>query len=162
MEYLKFKAKRKKAHESTIVFLRSEFNESDAFFLCYDMVQSIKLKISHSGIESPSHHGFNNHAEYDWDFLKCQNLRNIHPPKNKNNDDWVFLFPAAWAIRGGIAIRESSFLRQFVKVSEHVDDDFDLYDQNLNSSLKFRGDRSGGILAYAHVEFHGNKFGFLK
>ena len=151
----------KQVREKLLATLHSEMNslgdDTHHRVLTPEEIQPVLLKLHKQGIGSLA--DFENGKGKTIELYNANGLFNGAYNELFSDDvEWYFIVPLDWPTRGALVTSASFFSKNMSYISKIFDDDFDLVNENLSSTVKFRGERANGVLSTCFITVSGQHF----
>lgn len=161
-EYLQFDSRRKKKHEALRGGLAIICRPEEFHFIESDVLQALYVRLIEYGVMGKAHYNYNCVDSFELSVKWADRKLLGDKLSGAFSSDWLYVLPLDWMYTGGFLIDAEVFFANFLHISALIEDDFDVYEKNLNSSILFRGDRIGDEFVTYNITCRGEYFSFFK
>jgi len=157
-EYLLFKKEKSIRHQKFLDEIETLFGSDNCFILEPDIIQAVNFKAKNDGVIRIMHSSSDNMIEVELSRKNSSLLGEICNYIELADDEWILVYPYEWELKGGFLVGMKKFFSLLNDASWVMDDDFTVFNKNLDSSLKISGDRIGDEISIYNIMSRGDKF----
>lgn len=160
--YLQFKKDKLNGHKAMENNLLEIFPESDFVFFDSDHITSTLLRVRENQVSGLSSRNRLAITELDLGLEEVKRLFSFCAKEVTDLSSWLLVIPQVWERSGGFLMLSETVFGSLEKISSLLDDDFDLFSENLSDQICFRGNRVNNELTSMEIRMKGDEFLIVK